>query len=340
MLPGASELIRVVQCALLLLMQATSAAWAQSPLELQLGYQGVPDKFLPMIAHRTDIVPHAGKSYDISALRFNASTDEIAALATDEIQLATFGYSSFGIAIENAHMDDVRMVADIYRDGVNGYYSNEFMVRKDSPIVKIDDLKGKVLGANGAGSVVDIAIRYVLKERGLQANRDYTLLEAPLPSLVPMLLDKKVDMATVGIAYKFDPRVQEQARVLFTEREALGVTQFAFLGARRSFLARERERLGDFFEDLVRATRWLGDPAHRDEAIRMVAEFTKQPPAMVALYYATKEDDYRDPDSRPDVAALQHNLDAMHELGFLKTNIDAAKHSDLSYVDDALRRLK
>src|SRR5262249_33769479 len=150
--------------------------------------------------------------------------------------------------------------------------SNEFMVRKDSPIRRIEDLKGKVLGANGAGSVVDIAIRHVLKQRSLQANRDYTLIEAPLPSLVPMLLDGKVDMATVGIAYKFIPRVQQEARVLFTERDALGVTQFAFMGARQSFLAKEHTRLGDFFEDLVRTTRWLIDPSHRDDAIRIVGD--------------------------------------------------------------------
>ena len=332
-------IIRAVLSGVLVLVAPRLAA-ADGALQLRLGYQGVPDKVLPMVAHRTDIAPHVGTSYEVSLLRFNASTDEIAALATDEIQLATFGYSSFGIAIENAHMDDVRMVADMYRDGVAGYYSNEFMVRKDSPIQKIEDLKGKVLGANGAGSVVDIAIRYVLKQRGLQATRDYTLIEAALPSLVPMLLDKKVDMATVGVAYKFMPRVQEEARVLFTERDALGVTQFAFIGARQSFLARERARLGDFFEDLVRTTRCLTNPDHRDEAIRIVTDFTKQPPEMLAWYYATGNDDYRDPDSRPDATALQHNLDAMRELGFLKTHIDAAEHTDLSFVEEAARKLK
>jgi sulfonate transport system substrate-binding protein len=329
-----------LRCGLLWLVCVAQPASGQTPLQLQLGIQGVPDRLLPMIAHRTDIAPHAGTSYELSVLRFNASTDEISALATDEIQLATFGYSSFGIAIENAHMDDVRMVADMYRDGVEGYYSNEFRVRNESPIRKIEDLKGKVLGSNGAGSVVDIAIRYVLKQRGMLANRDYTLLEAPLPGLVPMLLDKKLDLSTLGIAYKFEPRVQNETRVLFTERDALGVTQFAFIGARESFLTRNRERLRDFFDDFLRASRWITDPTHRDEAIRIVSDFTKQPQALLAAYYMTNEDDYRDPDGRPDIAALQRNLDAMQDLGFLKSHIDAAKYSDLSFIDSAVRRLQ
>ena len=74
----------------------------------------------------------------------------------------------------------------------------------------------------------------------------------------------------------------------------------------------------------------------------MVAEFTKQAAGDArARYTKSRTDDYRDPELAPtDVVALQHNLDAMRELGFLKTNIDAAKHSDLSYIDDAVRRLK
>lgn len=326
--------------ALLFLALAAPTVQAEAPLAIKLGFQGVPDKVLPMVAHRADIVPHVGKSYELSILRFNASTDEIAALATGEIQLATFGYSSFGIALENAHMDDARAVANSYRDGVAGYYSNEFMVRKNSPIQRIEDLKGKVLGANGAGSVVDMAIRYILKKRGMEPNRDYTLLEAPLPNLVPMLLDRKLDLATVGIAYKYGPRVEAEARVLFTERDAFGVTQFAFFGARKPFLDANRAALNDFFEDMVRATRWYHVPANRDEAIRIVANFTKQPPAMLEAYYMTQKDGYRDPDARPDLAALQRNLDAMRELGFLKTHIDVAAHADLSFIDEAVRRLK
>ena len=49
-----------------------------------------------------------------------------------------------------------------------------------------------------------------------------------------------------------------------------------------------------------------------------------------------EEDDYRDPDSRPDVQALQRNLDAMRELGFVKSRVDAASHTDLSFIDAAV----
>jgi NitT/TauT family transport system substrate-binding protein len=128
---------------------------------------------------------------------------------------------------------------------------------------------------------------------------------------------------------------------LFKERDALGITEFAFYCARTGFLQRNHAALNDFFEDVVRATRWMLAPENRGEAARMLAEITKQSPEVLATYYLLPgEDVYRDPDARPDVGALQHNLDAMQELGFIKSRIDAAKYTDLSFIDTAVARLK
>ena len=50
-------------------------------------------------------------------------------------------------------------------------------MRKDSGINKVEDLKGKVVGTNAGGSAIDVAMRAMLKKHGLEANRDYTMLE-------------------------------------------------------------------------------------------------------------------------------------------------------------------
>jgi hypothetical protein len=42
----------------------------------------------------------------------------------------------------------------------------------------------------------------------------------------------------------------------------------------------------------------------------------------------------------PDLKALQANLDLTTELGLLKGKVDVAKHSDLSIVQEAAKRLK
>ena len=67
---------------------------------------------------------------------------------------------------------------------------------------------------------------------------------------------------------------------------------------------------------------------------------TKQPAANYSDWLFTKGDDYRAPDSRPDVVAMQKNLDIQKQLGMLKMDIDVKAYSDLSLVDEASARLK
>ena len=83
------------------------------------------------------------------------------------------------------------MSSPTIQDGVPGYFSSQYYVRKDSGIDKVEDLKGKVIGTNGAGSAVDVAIRAMLKKHGLEDKRDYTMLEAPLPAMAAISWKRK-----------------------------------------------------------------------------------------------------------------------------------------------------
>jgi NitT/TauT family transport system substrate-binding protein len=315
-------------------------AWCAESLKIKIGYQGIPEKFLAMNLHRRDIAPHAGIDYEVELTRFASSSVEVTALATEDINLATLGYSSFGIAVENARMNDLRLIADQYRDGVDGYYSYDFMVLRGGPIHQIADLRGAVVASNGAGSVTDIATRYILKRYGLEDRRDFTMIEVGIPNMLPMLLEGKAQLVSLGANDSVNPKVQASAKTLFTVHDALGVTEFAFFCARITFLDSNRERLAWFFEDMVRSTRWMRDPAHRDEAIKFAADFSKQPLDILSSYFLLPAKDfYRDPDSRPDVSALQRNLEAMRQVGFLKSRIDVAKYVDLSLLEGAIRDL-
>ena len=95
---------------------------------------------------------------------------------------------------QNAGLDDLRIIGDEFQDGVPGYYSQEYMVLKDGPIQKVEDLKGKVVATNAAGSAVDVAMKAMLHKHGLEPNRDYTVVEAPFPAMKAMLAEKKVDL--------------------------------------------------------------------------------------------------------------------------------------------------
>src|SRR5256885_3523533 len=206
----------------------------------------------------------------------------ITALATGEVDIAPFSYSTIPNAVQNAGLTDLRIIADEFQDGVEGYYTNQFMVRKDSSIRNVEDLKGKIVATNGAGSPVDIALRSMLRKHGLQEPRDVTMFEVQLPQMKAVLVERKVDLIMSVLPFSVDQGLLDIARTLFTQREAVGTTQMIAWGARSGFLQRNRDAVVDFMEDVLRVTRWYTDPVNHDEAVQIIAQFTKRPPALFA----------------------------------------------------------
>jgi len=308
------------------------------PLKLRVGWIVLPGTWAPLLFEKKEVLKHYGQSYVVESVHFQATPLEITALASGELDIASLTFSSFAIAVRNAGMDDLRVVADEQQDGVEGYFSNECTVLKDSPIKTVEDLKGKVLAVNAIGSAGDMMLRVMLKKHGISL-KDVTVIEAALPNMNAMLESHKIDLASTVPPFAYEPEFLKVSRVLFTQREAMGRTQFSFWAARVPYLAAHRAALTDFMEDALRAARWFLDPAHHAEAVALLAEMTKQQTATFDWAF-TRKDIYRDPNLRPDIAALQHSVDTQRELGFLGGNVDVAKHIDLSIVEAAAERLK
>ena len=218
-------------------------------------------------------------------------------------------------------------------------WCTQFFVRKDSGINKIEDLKGKVVASNAGGSAVDVALRAALKKHGLEEKRDYTMIEAPLPTMAAVLFDKKADLVPMVLPFVFNPKLKEDGKVLFEQKEILGVTQMIVWTARKSFIDKHRAAMVDFMEDMLRITRWYQDPKNHAEVAQIASKITKAPPERFGWLF-TKQDYFRDPNMVPNLDALQRNVDTTRELGFVKKKIDVKKYSDLSLVQEAAKRLK
>jgi NitT/TauT family transport system substrate-binding protein len=282
---------------------------------------------------------HLGKSYTLEPVRFAGTPPMVTALANGELEVANLAYSTLAIAIQNAGMDDLRVIADEFRDGVEGYYSQEYMVLADGPIKKVEDLKGKVVATNAAGSAVDVATRAMLRKFKLEDKRDYTVVEAPFPTMRAMLAEKKVDLIPGVLPFSLDPELRKISRPLFVQRDAIGVTQMIAWAARKPFIDKNRAAMIDFMEDTLRIVRWYLDPKNHNEVMQIAARVTKQPPERFDWVF-TKKDAYRDPNMLPDLAALQRNVDMTRDLNFVRGTIDIKKHADLSLVEEAAKRLR
>jgi sulfonate transport system substrate-binding protein len=213
------------------------------------------------------------------------------------------------------------------------------MVLRDGPIQKVEDLKGKVVATNAAGSAVDVAMKAMLRKHGLEPNRDYTVVEAPLPAMKAMLAEKKVDLIPSVLPFSYDPELRKVARDLFVQKEAIGVSDMIVWVARKPFIDQHRAALVDFFEDTLRIVHWYLDPNNHEAAMAIVGGLTKRPPQIFDWLF-TKRDVYHDPNMLPNLGALQKNVDLTRDLGFVNASFDVTAHSDLSLIAEAAKRLK
>lgn len=310
------------------------------PVKIRISWVAVPNNLPPLLMEKPELMTRAGQSYTVDAVRFPGTPQSVAALASGDLDIALLTFSSFPLAIQNAKLDDLRVIGDEFIDGMPDRYSAEFLVLKDGPIKEIKDLKGKNLAINVRGGGTDMALRSIARKHGLEEKRDYTLIEVAFSNMKATLLEKKVDLVGLGVpAMSADPAVRDATRALFTQRDALGPSAQVVWVARKDFLEKNRAVMVDFMADALRVRRYLTDPKNHEEVVNMVSHYTKQPREQLDSWLFTKDDFYRAPDGVLDVGVLQKNIDKMVELGFLKNGLDAKKYQDMSIVKEAGARL-
>ena len=318
---------------------ALAGAAQAEPLKIRGSWVAPVSNWGSIWLEKKDLAAHFGQSYVFESSRYAGTPPMITAMANNELEIGDLAYSTLPIAIENAGMDDIRVVADEFQDGFPGYRVDDYQVLADGPIQKVEYLKGKVIATNAMGSGVDVALRAMLRKHGLEANRDYTVVEAPFPGMRAMLAEKKVDLIPTVLPFALDPELKKIARPLFNLTDAIGVSQFAMWAMRKPFIDKNHAAIVDFMEDTMRIERWYLDRKNHDAVAAIASRITKQPPERFGWLF-TKADYYRAPDMRPDLVALQKNVDMTKDLGFVKKSFDVKSHSDLSLVEEAAKRLK
>ncbi len=331
---------RHAAAATLLLLSLALPAGAAEPVKIRIGWIVAVANWPSLLAEKPGLARHAGKSYVLEPVRFQGTPAEITALANGELEIGDLAFSSFALAVENAGLDDLRIIGDEFQDGADDYYTDEYFVRKDGPIRSVKDLKGQVIATNAAGSAVDLVMRAMLRRNGLDERRDVTFVEAAFPNMKAMLAQGKVALIPGVTPFSLDPQLRAMARPLFTQREVVGRTQMLVWVARAGFLEKHRAAMVDFMEDALRAVRFYLDPANHDEVVQIAARVTRQPPDRFRDWLFTKRDYYRDRSLLPDLGALQANVDLARELGFVQSRVDVQRHADLGIVREAAARLQ
>src|SRR5262249_7071964 len=123
----------------LILLLAGATADGAEAVKIRASWIVAPSDWTPLLPEKPELMKNNGKSYVFEPMRFQGTPAVITALANNEIELRNLAFSSLALAIENAGLEDLRIVGDQFKDGSEGHYSNQFFVLRDSPIQKVED---------------------------------------------------------------------------------------------------------------------------------------------------------------------------------------------------------
>jgi NitT/TauT family transport system substrate-binding protein len=309
------------------------------PVKITVGWSVTPSDLAPLML-APGVAKHNGVTYTPEFMHFRGTTVQMTALQSGELDIASLGSNSFPIAVENAKMTDLRIIADEVRD-MPGWGGVEFRVLENSLIKAIEDLKGKVIAVNVYGGVSDISVKAMLRKHNMFAGKDYTEIEVQVSDMSAFLFEHKADLVNSVHPFDLDPKFRAQTRVLFTTPDAVGPFELGMLAARTGFIAKHRAALVDFLQDYVLAIRWYANPANRAKALGIISRFTKQPESVFESWVLVPgKDYYRDQNAMPDLDMVTANIHVERELGLVKEDLDAKEYADLGPLKEALAGLK
>ena len=307
------------------------------PVKLRIGYDVIPIHIIPVIFKMPEFLKNYGKDYTIEFFRFKGSPLQVQALAAGEIDIAALAFSTFATSITTAHLP-IKGIADLAQDGP--WYSQNFAVKKDSPIHKVEDLKGKTIAVNAFGGATDMAARTMMVKHGLTPDKDVRIIEAGFGAMGAMVRAGKIDVGSFPAPFWVGEAQKGELRSVFRQSDGLGNQQFLLYAAKTDFIAKNRKALVAYYADYLRGLKAVLDPKNRDKVLKVMSEVSGAPVARFDKWALLEgKDYYHSPDGKIDLKALQNNINALKDLGLLKETLNVAPYVDNSILDDAAKGL-
>jgi NitT/TauT family transport system substrate-binding protein len=122
----------------------------------------------------------------------------------------------------------------------------------------IADAKGAVFGVTTYGSLTDMLTRYMLKQNGLDPERDVSILQAgPSYQSLPALEAGQLDVSTTSTPSRFTA-IDRGAKEILTAREALGPEwPQHIVFAREEYIENNPETIKAFLRAIVRGMEYI-----------------------------------------------------------------------------------
>jgi NitT/TauT family transport system substrate-binding protein len=258
---------------------------------------------------------------EVETKEFAAGPAEMEAFAAGELDVGYVGTPPATTGI--ARGIGVKIIA-----GVN-YEGSALVVRKESGIARIEDLKGKRIGTPLRGSIQDVMLREELRKNGIDPEKDLTLLEFPaLPDVVLALQKGEIDGFIAWAPMPAMAIVAGVGEVLLESKEMWEMHPCCVLIASQKLIQENPSLVKKLLEIHLKAMGFIEE--NPEEAISLVARETGVSREVIAESF--KRIKFR---ARPDPNGTLRFAGILHGLGYIERLPSEEEIFDLSFYQVA-----
>jgi ABC-type nitrate/sulfonate/bicarbonate transport system substrate-binding protein len=303
---------------------------AGAPVKIRMGW-GIPaEEIKYVMMERPEVAPNLGEAYEIEWQQFSGTALGVQGLAAGTLDCATVGGLSVANGIDQGA--DIVILGEFIEERPP-YFSTPWMVRKDSGIDSVDDLRGKRVATNAVGGSTDYLQDFHIEQHaGLKPGRDYEKVEVPFGQMQETLLSGRVDVGLFPQPFYGAVNATGEVKPLFHLGDQIEPFVQLLNGCRRDFVEDNQEAIRAFQDDWARIAEWMTEPENRDEVIAASAAATKIPAEVLDRFLLTKQDYFRPERGALSIDALQREWDFFRERGGIDRDLDVRDH----VIDDLL----
>ena len=319
--------MKAVLAALTIIFSASAVA--QTPPLIRLGRGFAAEEQLWLMSVRPDLTPNQGRRYELKQSLFQANPERFQAYLAGELDAGTA--PGLAIIVGRARGMDFKIVASVCLEAAGAqHFTTVYMVKDDSPIKRVADLKGGTIAVVGIQTATDLWARAALINAGLVPDRDTKVVPMGFPVIGDAVRTGKVSAGTFVEPFYSAEMAKGGLRKLFTATEALGYDhELLDIFFSEKFLKAHPDAVRAFLADYVAVTKYYLANMEQAKTDLHKAGFVRTPLPV----YLKVSDWKRDPDARVDVASLEKLSTFMREkLQWLDKPVNVKEMVDLSYL--------
>ena len=318
--------LRAATCCGLLASGTLAASTALAQVNIRIGHGSAAEETLWLMKADPKVTPGQGKVYKLDYTLFRGSDKRFQAFEAGELDIATG--SAHSVMMAAAEGAKFKIVATISREGAKGF-STKYMVKDDSPIKTIADLKGKNVGINGVRSSSELWARLALEKKGLDTKKDVNWVALPFPSQGEAVRAGKLDVGAFPQPFAAFEEKRGGLRTVFTSQDGIARDEdLMVLMVSEKFIAQQPAVLRAFLADLVRATtHYVKNPKEARTAL-VDAKLVGIP----LDAFLTMKDYERPLDGRVDMESIKAMTTELTRFGFITKPVNTTAFVDNSFL--------